>query len=60
MIFKTLFNLFSLNLASYRRKLRSKLDTVKRQFSDQNGPSSIRLFHNSHGSTLDDIGRSIL
>ncbi|CAF2595227.1 unnamed protein product [Rotaria sp. Silwood2] len=44
-------------LPRYRRKLRSKLDTVKRQFSDQHSSSSsIRLFHTSHASVFDDIG----
>ncbi|CAF4667829.1 unnamed protein product [Rotaria sp. Silwood1] len=44
-------------IARYRRKLRSKLNTVKKQFSDQNAlSSSIRLFHTSHGSVFDDIG----
>ncbi|CAF0886920.1 unnamed protein product [Adineta steineri] len=46
-------------IARYRRKLRSKLDTVKRQFSDQSSSTSIRLFHQSHGSTLDDIGSGL-
>ena len=41
------------SVARYRRKLRSKLDTVKKQFSDQNSPAASRAFH---GSTLDDIG----
>ena len=47
-------------LARYRRKLRSKLDTVKKQFSDQNTSSSFRLHHqHSHGSTFDDMGSNI-
>ena len=46
-------------IAHYGRKLRSKLDTVKRQFSDQLPLSSpsLRLLTASHGSTLDEMGR---
>ena len=47
---KTSF-LFLNFLARYRRKLRSKFDTVKKQFSDQ---------HHSHGLTFDDIGNLFL
>ncbi|CAF1214581.1 unnamed protein product [Rotaria sordida] len=47
-------------IARYRRKLRSKLDTVKRQFSDQNSSSSsLRLFNTSHVSVFDDIGSGV-
>ncbi|CAF1352487.1 unnamed protein product, partial [Adineta ricciae] len=43
----------------YRRKIRSKLDTVRRQFSDQNSSSSARAMHQSHGTTFDDIGSGL-
>ncbi|UJR26770.1 hypothetical protein I4U23_008084 [Adineta vaga] len=46
-------------IARYRRKIRSKLDTVRRQFSDQSSSTSIRFFHNSHGTTLDEIGSGL-
>lgn len=44
------------NLAHYRRKLRSKLDTVKRQFSEQNSSSNVRRPPNSPAMTFDEIG----
>ena len=47
------------NLAHYRRKLRSKLDTVKRQFSEQNSTSNIRRPPNSPATTFEDIGTFI-
>ncbi|CAF0732868.1 unnamed protein product [Adineta ricciae] len=43
----------------YRRKIRSKLDTVRRQFSDQNSSTSARAIHQSHGTTFDDIGSGL-
>lgn len=49
----------SFNLAHYRRKLRSKLDTVKRQFSEQNSTSNIRRPPNSPATTFEDIGTFI-
>ncbi len=54
---KNLSSFYSLIfLARYRRKLRSKFDTVKKQFSDQHPSSSTRFFHHSHVLTFDDIG----
>ncbi len=50
---------FSINFsfsAHYRRKLRSKLNTVKRQFSDQNVSSTSRLFPPTPTSPLEDLG----
>ncbi|CAF1274330.1 unnamed protein product [Rotaria magnacalcarata] len=47
-------------IARYRRKIRSKLVNVKKQFSDQNtSSSSMRRFNNSHTSIFDDIGSGL-
>ncbi|CAF1010473.1 unnamed protein product [Rotaria sp. Silwood1] len=43
-------------IAHYGRKLRSKLDTVKKQFSEPNPSSSSHPLIRLHGSTFDDIG----
>ncbi|CAF0893415.1 unnamed protein product [Rotaria sordida] len=43
-------------IAHYRRKLRSKFNTVKKQFSDPNPSSSAHPLTRLHGSTFDDIG----
>lgn len=44
-------------IARYRRKIRSKLDTVKKQFSDQYfSTSNLRLFNQTHSSAFDSIG----
>ena len=41
--------------AHYRRKIRSKLNTVKRQFSEQNSSSTSRLFSSTHTSFMDEF-----
>ncbi|CAF2000486.1 unnamed protein product [Rotaria magnacalcarata] len=49
----------SSKIAHYRRKLRSKLDTVKKQFSDPIPSSSSRSLTRRQGSTFNEIGSGL-